>query len=76
MENVNKHEIKITGAEMRYLRKFKGKTRRDRIRNSRIIKILIQDLFTKMVDKRELKWFGHLIGMDSSRRPRRVWEKS
>lgn len=76
MEDVNKQEIKITGAEMRYLRKCKGKTRRDRIINSLIIKILIQDLVTKMVDKRELKWFGHLIGLDSNRRPRRVWEKS
>jgi len=40
LEDVNKHEIKITGAEMRYLRKCKRKTRRDRIRNSQIRKIL------------------------------------
>jgi len=72
LEDVNKHEIKITGAEMRYLRKCKGKARRDRIRNKQIRKILIQDPVTKMVEKRELRWFGHLIRMDSNRRPRRL----
>jgi hypothetical protein len=38
--------------------------------------MLNQDLVTKMVDKRELRWFGHVIRMGSNRRPRRVWEKS
>lgn len=47
---------------MRYLRKCKGKIRRDRIRNNQIRKILSQDLVTKMVDKRELRRFGHIIG--------------
>jgi hypothetical protein len=27
-----------------------------------------------MVDKRELRWFGQLIRMDSNRKPRQVWE--
>jgi len=76
LEDVNKHEIKITGQETGSLRKYKSKTRRERIKNSQIRKILIQDLVTKMVDKKELRWFGHLIGMDNNRRPRQIWEKS
>jgi len=27
-----------------------------------------------MVDRKKLRWFGHLIGMDSNRKPRQVWE--
>jgi len=27
-----------------------------------------------MVDKRELRWFGHLIRMDSNKKPRQVWD--
>ena len=78
LEDVNRHVSKITGAEMRYLGKCAGETRRDRIRNSQIIKIQSEDLVTKMFDKRELRWFGHLISLimvDSNRRPRQVWEK-
>jgi hypothetical protein len=67
-----KHEIRITGAEMRCLRKCKGKTRSDRIRNSKIRVILNQEQVTKMVDGRELRWFGHLMRMDSNRKPRQV----
>jgi hypothetical protein len=26
-----------------------------------------------MVDGRELRWFGHLMRMDSNRKPRQVW---
>ena len=28
-----------------------------------------------MVDRRELRWFGHLIGMDNNRKPRDLREK-
>ena len=27
-----------------------------------------------MVNKKKLRWFGHLIGMDSNRKPSQVWE--
>ena len=68
-----KHESRITGTEMRYLRKCKGKTRSDRIRNSQFRVILNQEPVTKMVDGRELRWFGHLMRIDSNRKPRQVW---
>jgi hypothetical protein len=64
---LTKNESRITGPEMRYLRKSIGKTRRDRIR-----RILNQEPFTKMVDKRELRLFGHLIRMDSNSKPKQV----
>jgi hypothetical protein len=64
---LTKHESRITGAEMRYLRKCTGKTRREIIRNGQIIATLHQEPVVKMADRRELRWFGHLIRMDHSR---------
>ena len=29
---------------------------------------------SKMVDRRELRWLGHLIRIKSNRKPRQVWE--
>ena len=58
---------------MRYLRKCKGKTRSDRIRNSQITVILNQESVTKIVDGRELRWFGHLMRIESNRKPRQIW---
>ena len=51
------------------------KARRDRIINRQIRRILNQEPVTKMVDTRELRWLGHLIGMCSNRRLRQVWER-
>jgi hypothetical protein len=51
-----------------------GKTRRDRIGYSQIRGILNQEPVAKMVDRKKLRWFGHLIRMDSNRKPRQVWE--
>jgi len=44
-----------------YLRKCTRKTRRDRIINTQIRGTPV----TKVVERRELRWFGHLIRMDS-----------
>ena len=71
---LTKHGSRTTGAEMRCIRKCKGKTSRERIRNIQIRGILNQEPVTKMVDKREQKWFGHLIRMDSIKKPRQVWD--
>jgi len=61
-------ESRIAGEEMRYCRQ----TRRGRVRNthSQIWRIL-----TEMVDRRELRWFGHLIMMDKNRKPRHLLER-
>jgi len=60
--------------EMRYLREWIGKTRRDRSRNSQIKGILNQEKITEVVDRRKFRCFGYLIMMDSKRKPRQVWE--
>jgi hypothetical protein len=57
-----------------YLRKFRRKTRRATVRKSQIRGILNQEPVSKMVHKRELRWFGHLIRIDNNRKPRKVWE--
>jgi len=72
---LRKHESRILGTVMRYVRKCVGKARRDRIRNSQIRGLLNQEPVTTVVDRREMRWLGHLIGMDSSRKLRQVWER-
>jgi len=67
---LTRHGGRFTGAEMRSLRKCAWKTEGDKIRSSQIRGILIQELVTKMVDNRKLRWLGHLIRMDSNRKRR------
>jgi hypothetical protein len=57
-----------------YLRKCKRKTRRATVRNSQIRGTLNQEPVSSMVDRRELRWFGHLVRRDSNRKARKVWE--
>ena len=66
---LTQHESRNTGAgaQMRYLRKCMGKTRRNRIRNGQIIGTLNQERVIKMVHRRELRWFGHILMMARSR---------
>jgi len=71
---LTKRESRITGAEMRCIRKCMGKTSRKRIRNSQIRGILNQEPVTKVVDKRELRYFGRLLRMGSSKKPWQVWD--
>jgi hypothetical protein len=68
-------KVGLRGTVMRYVRKCVGKARRDRIRNSHIRGLLNQEPVTTMVDRRELRWLGHLIGMHSSRKLSQVWER-
>jgi len=69
---LRRHEGRFTGAEMRYLRKCSWKTGGDKVRSNQIRGMLNQELVTKMVDNRKLRWFGHLIRMDSNMKPRQV----
>ena len=49
--------------EMKYLRRVKGKTRRDKISNEIIRKELEIDSVLQVIEDQWLKWFGHLIRM-------------
>jgi len=55
-----------------YLRKCTGKTRRDRIINTQIRGMLNEEPVTQVVERGELRWFGHLIRMNSNRNPKQV----
>jgi len=55
-----------------YLRKCTGKTKRDRIIDTQIRGMLNGEPVTKMVKRRELRWFGHLIRLDSYRKTKQV----
>jgi hypothetical protein len=65
------YESRVAGEEMRNCRQ----TRRDWIRKSQIWGILNEVLVTEMVNRRERKWFGHLIKMDNNRKCRNLWER-
>ena len=47
-----------------------GKTRRDRIRNERIREALEQKSVDEILQKRQLKWFGHVVRMEARRKPK------
>ena len=53
---------------MKYLRRIKGITRRDRARNEVERQELKVELILKKIHKQLLKWFGHLMRM-KNRRP-------
>jgi hypothetical protein len=53
---LREHASRITGTEMRYLREWIGKTRRDRSRNSQIRGIVNQESVTKIVDSLMCVW--------------------
>ena len=56
---------------MKYLRRIKGITRRDRITNE----VVRQELkVLKKIYKQQLKWYGHLMRMSDSRPVKKVWQ--
>ncbi|PSN53532.1 hypothetical protein C0J52_13234 [Blattella germanica] len=57
---------------MKCYRRIMGKTRRDRIRNDRIRESLKQE--SVELEKRQLKWFGHVVRMDERRKPKQIME--
>jgi hypothetical protein len=69
-----KQKQNIQTAEMKYLRRVIGKTRRDKIRNEMIkMNLGTQPLQNKM-EQAQLRWFGHLNRMDEERLTEQVWE--
>lgn len=57
---LEKLKSRIVALEMKYLRRVVSRTRRDHIRNSRIREELEVNPLTEMLEKRQLKWFGHV----------------
>ncbi len=66
-------EQKILVAEMNWLRRILGKTRRDRIRNEVIRKVTNQkETLVDRIRQRRLMWFGHVHRMENTRLPARA----
>jgi hypothetical protein len=65
-----KHVSRITATEMRCYRKIVGKTKRDRLRSERIREQVGQESERRVLEERQLKWFGHVYGIERERKPK------
>ena len=63
-------ERRLLVTEMSWLRRIKGRSRRERIRNTITRKELgAEETVVEKIQKRRLKWFGHVKRMDTRRLP-------
>jgi hypothetical protein len=59
-----KHVSRITATEMTcYYRKIMGKTKPDRVRSERIREQVGQESVRRVLEERQLRWFGHVYRM-------------
>jgi hypothetical protein len=59
---------------MKLLRRSFGKTRRDRCRNATAREQLKQESLIDEIERRKLRWYGHLVRMAEERKPRQILE--
>jgi hypothetical protein len=69
-----REESKIQAMEMKFLREILGKTRREKIRNDDIREQLKVDDIKNDIERKRLKWCGHVMRMADERIPRRMLE--
>lgn len=69
-----RQKSKVQAAEMRYLRRVKGVTRQDRIRNDMIREELKIQPLLQFVERRQLGWWGHLQRMNNTIPVKKIWE--
>lgn len=66
---------KITSVEMDYLRRSARRSRLEKIRNEQIRnEMAANESVIERIEKRSLKWFGHLLRMDDTRWPKRIFK--
>jgi hypothetical protein len=70
----SKNENRITAAEMKFIRRSLGKTRRDRCRNATARKQLEPENLIDGIERRKLRWYRHLVTMAEDRKPRQILE--
>lgn len=65
---------KIQALDMKYLRRVKGISKRDRIRNDVVRQELGVESILEVVERNQLKWFGHVIRMRDERQVKNIWK--
>ena len=71
-----KLKSKIQACEMRILRLIFGVTKRDKIRNETIRvrdSLKVQSILT-IIEKNQLRWFGHILRMSDTRDVKRMYQ--
>ena len=69
-----KTKSQLQAAEMRVLRLIKGVTRLDRIRNVDIRRELGIDDILELIERGQLRWYGHVKRMEDNRYPKKFLE--
>ena len=66
---------KLTAVEMDYLRRSARRSRLERIRNEQIRREMsAEETVIERIEKKSLKWFGHLLRMEETRWPKRIFQ--
>lgn len=69
-----RQKSKIQATEMKYLRRVRGVTKMDKMRNVDIRKDLEIQPILDYIEERQLQWWGHLQRMNEERPVKKVWK--